>query len=112
MTRSHTDATTPRSEPARNPMAGITAALATIGAASELRVTEATIEAGMARSTWGSVQEMLAREFEGPYRAYYPKCRMDAPDEAVIAAVFDALATLKDDPRRALRTQAGGRSDG
>ena len=95
-----------------NPMPGITAALATLTAADALHVTEGTIEIAMARSTWGSVQGMLAREFEGDYRGYYPKCGMAVPDEAAIAVVFDALAELKGDPRRALRVPAGGRSDG
>lgn len=86
-----------------SPMTGITAALATITAAHELRVGETEIELRMARSVWGSVQEMLVREFQGSYRGYYPKCGMHVRDEAAIAAVFDALAEITNDGRRALR---------
>ena len=93
-----------------NPMTGITAALATITAADELNTGVAEIDAAIARSAWGSVPEMLTREFEGGYRGYYPKCAMDVFDEAAIAAVFDALAELLGDARRAVR--AGGRADG
>ena len=112
MTRSDTDAKTAPSRPTGRPVTGITAALATIAAADELGVTEATIDTAMVRSAWGCVPVMLTREFEGPYRGYYPKCRTGVPDEAVIAAVFDALAALMEDPRRAPRSPAGGRSDG
>lgn len=97
----------PRDE---DPMPGITAALATIAAAGELRVSEAAIKAAMARSAWGSVRAMLAREFQGSHRGYYPKCGMDVFNEAAIAAVFDALAEITGDPRRTMRT--GGRTDG
>lgn len=109
MTRSQpsAEAHAPRAE---NPMSGITAALATITAADELRVSEAAIEAALARSAWGSVRGMLAREFQGAHRGYHPKCRMDVPDEAAIAAAFDALAEITGDPRRAMRTE--GRTDG
>ena len=93
---------------------GVTASLALITAANELGLSERAVENALARTAWGSAQELLAREFEGPYRGYYPKCRMDRIEEAALAAVFDALAELLRDPRRALRedTWTGGRSDG
>ena len=93
---------------------GVTAALALLTAANELGLSEAAIAEALAGTTWGSAQELLAREFEGAYRSYYPKCRMARIDEAAVAAVFDALAEILDDPRRALRegTWTGGRSDG
>lgn len=110
MTRPQSDETAPADERDDNPMPGITAALAAFTAASELGITEAAIEAAMARSTWGSVHGLLAREFQGSYRGYYPKCGMHVRDEVAIAAVFDAVAELLGDPRRAAR--AGGRTDG
>ena len=93
---------------------GVTAALALLTASNELGLSEAAIVEALAGTTWGSAQELLAREFEGAYRAYFPKCRMARIDEAAVAAVFDALAEILDDPRRALRegTWTGGRSDG
>ena len=112
MTRDRSEIRRPNAEPAGNPLTRTASALANITAADELRVTGAAIDAAMARSTWRSIQGMLTREFEGCYRRYYPKCRMDVRDEAAIAAVFDALAVLTNDPRRALRagerTPAGG----
>jgi hypothetical protein len=112
MTRSDIDEDAQAAGQDAHPMSGINAALATITAADEMNVTEGTIEIALSRSTWGSVQGMLVREFEGGYRGYYPKCGLAVPDEAAIAAVFDALAGLTGDPRRALRVPAGGRSDG
>ena len=120
MTRDRSETRRAGADTPPDPMIGITSALANITAADELRVTGAAIDAAMARSTWRSIQGMLTREFEGSYHRYYPKCRMDVPDEAAIAAVFDALAELTNDPRRALRTGErtpaggwrGGRSDG
>ena len=93
---------------------GVTAALALLTAENELGLSAAAIAEALTGTTWGSAQELLAREFKGAYRGYYPKCRMARIDEAAVAAVFDALAEILGDPRRALRegSWTGGRSNG
>ena len=92
--------------------------LATVGRRMQLSPTE--VERALLLSAWTTIEEMIEREFCGPYRGYYPKCSMTLRAEAVIAEVFDQVAIALDDPRRALRSGAwtppggwrGGRSDG
>ena len=105
------------------------AASVTEAAAAQLSLTPAQVERAMLLSAWTTVAEMIEREFLGAYRQYYPKCGMALRNEAVIAEVFDAIAKVLDDPRRALRAgiyvplaegsdsaspsaPTGGRSDG
>ncbi len=57
-------------------------------------------------SIWRTPEGLLAREFRGRYRGYYPKCDMALWPQAVVAEVFDALAEATGDPRRALRAGA------
>ena len=88
--------------------------------AQRLQIDAERVTHAMALSNWTTIEEMIAREFTGPYRGYYPKCGMALLAEAVIAEVFDQLAFAFDDPRRALRSgiwtapsaRTGGRSDG
>lgn len=92
--------------------------LATV--AYRMLLTPAQVAATFSLSTWGTVEDMIHREFSGPYRGYYPKCSMELRAEAVIAEVFDQIAIALEDPRRALRAgawtppkgSAGGRTDG
>ena len=82
-------------------------------AAARLDLTPAEVEHAMLLSAWTTVAEMIEREFLGAYRSYYPKCSMSLRAEAVIAEVFDAIAAMQGDPRRALRGRhvgAGGAS--
>ena len=97
------------------------AVLVTEAAATRLGFSFAEIERAMASSVWGTAREMIEREFGGTYRGYYPKCDMEVRSAAVIAEVFDAIAEMLGDPRRALRTgiymspalrNAGERADG
>ena len=79
------------------------AAHVTATAAARLDLAHAEVERAMLLSAWTTVAEMIEREFLGAYRGYYPKCSMSLRAEAVIAEVFDAIAEMQDDPRRALR---------
>jgi hypothetical protein len=79
------------------------AASVTETAAARLSLTPDQVERAMLLSAWTTVAEMTLREFLGAYRQYYPKCGMALRNEAVIAEVFDAIAEVLDDPRRALR---------
>ncbi len=71
--------------------------------AGQMQIKEPLVDEAMARSSWGNIEEMIAREFSGTYRGYCPKCGMAIRDEAVIAEAFDLLAIAFEDPRRALR---------
>ena len=81
---------------------------------------EPEVARALARTSWTTIPEMIAREFAGSYRRYYPKCDMAIRDEAVIAEAFDLITIAFEDPRRAVRcgawtppaARAGGRSDG
>ena len=84
------------------------AAHVTKAVARTLGLSPAAIERAMAISAWTTVAEMIEREFLGAYRGYYPLCAMGIRAEAVIAEVFDAIAVLQDDPRRALRDRHVG----
>ena len=106
------------------------AARVTETAAARLGLAPVQVEHAMALSAWTTAAEMIEREFLGTYRGYFPKCGMAVRNEAVIAEVFDAIAEVTGDPRRALRagsytppalpgspgavpaTRAGGRADG
>ena len=122
MTDTDTDTGT-RPAPVAPDDAGLYASAAhvTATAAARLGLTPAEVERAMCLSAWTTVAEMIEREFLGAYRGYYPKCSMALRAEAVIAEVFDAIAEMQSDPRRALRdrhvgagsaTAAEGRTDG
>ena len=89
-------------------------------AAYRMGLTVQRIEAAMAGSAWSGVAGLVVREFDGPYRCYFPKCDMSILGGAVVAEIFDAIAIRRGDTRRALRVGAwvppsaptGGRSDG
>ncbi len=89
-------------------------ALATV--ARRMQLTPAQIENALALSAWTTIDEMIQREFMGPYRGYFPKCGMAIRSEAVIAEIFDQIAIALDDPRRAMRcgvwTPPGGWTGG
>ena len=94
-------------------VAAIAAATRT-ATAQVMGLSEAQVVHALATSVWGTVEEMISREFTGSYRGYYPKCGMTLRCELVIAEVFDLLAVAFDDPRRTVRhgAKVGGRSDG
>ena len=79
-------------------------ALATV--ARRLQLSPASVTRAMALSAWTTIDEMILREFGGPYFGYYPKCSMEIRSEAVIAEMFDQIAIALGDPRRALRCGA------
>lgn len=98
-----------------------TIAAATRAATAEMMgLSEDAVATAFGTSNWGTIEEMIEREFTGSYRGYFPKCGMSMRCEVVIAEVFDLLAAAFEDPRRALRYGApaetslkpGGRSDG
>ncbi|PZX14239.1 hypothetical protein LX81_03038 [Palleronia aestuarii] len=103
----HDTPTPPREAVARE-------ALATV--ARRLQLTPTSVTRAMALSAWTTIDEMILREFGGPYLGYYPKVHMEIRSEAVIAEVFDQIAIALGDPRRALRcgawTPPGGWSGG
>ena len=88
--------------------------------AYRMLLTEQQVASALALSSWTTAEEMIEREFAGPYRGYFPKCSMALRAEAVIAEIFDQLAIALGDPRRAMRSGAwtppggwtGGRSNG
>ena len=88
--------------------------------ARRMRLTEAQVAQSFALTSWTTVDELILRKFEGAYRGYFPKCRMELRAEAVIAELFDQIAIALGDPRRAMRCGAwtppggwtGGRCDG
>lgn len=88
--------------------------------ARRMRLTPDQVAQSLALSSWTTVEGMIEREFAGSYRGYFPKCSMELRAEAVIAEVFDRIAIMLGDPRRAMRSGAwtppggwtGGRSDG
>ena len=100
-------------------VAAVAAATRT-AAAQVMDMREEQVVHALATSVWGTVEEMISREFTGSYRGYYPKCGMTLRCEMVFAEVFDLLAAAFDDPRRTVRygvtalpvASAGGRSDG
>lgn len=82
------------------------AELATTIAADRMKIKTEDVARLIEWSAWGSVAEMISREFGKRYKGYYPSCGMPLRSEAVVAEVFDAIALLLRDPRRAVRWNA------
>ena len=82
-------------------------AVAVLGSiAFRMQLPEPEVADAMTRRSWTTIEEMIAREFIGSYRRYYPKCGMTIRDEAIIAETFDSLTITFEDSRRAVRRGA------
>lgn len=72
-------------------------------AAQKSRLSKGAIHRLIGQTDWRTVRALAEREFYGEYRGYFPVFAAAVPREAALANVFDALAVIVNDPRRAQR---------
>lgn len=64
------------------------------------------VQRAFSGSHYGSINDLIRREFRGEFQGFYPSCRVaEHIEHLIMAETFDAIAEALGDDRRAVRWQ-------